>query len=272
MLESKDWTVEIRLAYDVKASSAEQALGAVLPLLSLGPERYGAQPRVADYTVREIAPEALAVLTTDDPLQGLVKPVYTAKEAAQILGISLNNVYTRIPSMSLGRLRRFSRAAILRVLEHGVDREPEPKPEPIRHDRTLRREMPAKIVRSRRQKTESPVVSITEAARMLRISAAKVRQLLEQRKIYYSEYSGRKTMPRQAVQNYIDGLTPRAFVEAELVGAEDDPMWRNDREGLEQFAAEWRAQWPDELFDRQSAARGQLGRESGDGDTGGSVE
>jgi hypothetical protein len=249
MLEQRSWKVEIRLAYDVTAGSAEQALGAVLPLLSLGPDRYGPQPRIADYTVREIATEAPSTVARGDPLQGLTKPVFTAKEAAAILGLSLNSVYTRIPSMNIGRLRRFTRAAILNVIEHGVESEPMPIPEPVRYHRPRHQEKPAKVMGPAPEKLESPILTLKAAANLLRISRSKLIQLLDEMKIYYSNSYGRRTIPRQAVQNYIDGLPPRAFIEKELSAAKDHPMWRNDLKGLEDFAKEWRAKWPDARYD-----------------------
>ena len=40
MLDDKDWVVDIRLSYTVRSISPDAALGAVLPLLALGPYRY----------------------------------------------------------------------------------------------------------------------------------------------------------------------------------------------------------------------------------------
>jgi len=53
MLYDKDWLVDVRLSYRVRAASPDAALGAVPPLLRLGRDRYRPQPDVADYTVRE---------------------------------------------------------------------------------------------------------------------------------------------------------------------------------------------------------------------------
>lgn len=53
MLGDKEWTVELRLAYCVKAASPDQALGAVLPLLSLSRDRYGLNPVFAATVPRQ---------------------------------------------------------------------------------------------------------------------------------------------------------------------------------------------------------------------------
>jgi len=97
MLDDKNWVVDIRLSYNVRAQSPDAALGAVLPLISLGRDRYGPQPDVADYTVHErleIQNESPA--TRSDP--GLTKSVYTAKEVAELLNISTASVYEKIPA------------------------------------------------------------------------------------------------------------------------------------------------------------------------------
>jgi hypothetical protein len=151
--------------------------------------------------MRGALPEAVAA--PGDPLHGLTKPVYTAKEAAALLGLSVHSVYTRIPSMSIGRLRRFTRAAILNVLEHGIEREREPQPEFIAHQGPFQREARAKVLRAKSTETEKPkrpIVSIKEGARMLKILPAKFRELIEQKKIYFSDHGGKKTIPRSAVQ------------------------------------------------------------------------
>jgi len=245
MQEARNWTVEIRLAYDVMANSADQALGAVLPLVSLGPDRYGPQPKIADYTVREISGDTKSIPASTDPVHGLTKPVYTAKEAAGLLGISLNLVYSRIPSMSIGRLRRYSRAAILNVLEHGIERDVEPqRPVRVSYDRPMRREKVAKVVIAKSEKTKSPVVTIKEAAKLLRISPYKMRQLVEAKKIYYHDDYGKKYIPREAIKHFTDGRTPREFVVRRLAEVKDDPVFTTP-EDFEKFAAEWLAKWPE---------------------------
>ena len=73
--------------YTVKAGSLPQALGALLPLLSLDRDRYGPQPEIADYAERERS-AALTPAADEPPPSGLTKSVYTAREVAEILHIS----------------------------------------------------------------------------------------------------------------------------------------------------------------------------------------
>lgn len=246
MLEQTSWTVEIRLAYDVNAPSADQALGAVLPLVSLGVDRYGPQPKIADYTVRELSGRAQTATATADPLHGLTKAVYTAKEVAEILHVSVHTVYSRVPSMTIGGARRYTRPAVLTVLERGVERGAKPEqPAMAIYDRATRYNRPAKIVQPKREKQDSRFLTIKEAANMLRISPHKMRQLIDERKIFYFESYGRKTISREAIQHYLGGQSPRAFVEKQIAEAKDDPNWKNNLEGIERVAAEWRAKWPE---------------------------
>lgn len=246
MLDQRNWTVEIRLAYDVNAISADQALGAVLPLVSLGPDRYGPQPKIADYTVREVANTAPTVTPAADPLHGLTKAVYTAKEVAQILHISVTTVYAKVPSMTIGGARRYTRAAVLNVLEHGIERDAESqRPTRVYYDRRMRPEKPAKIVRPKREKADSPFVTIAEAAKILSISKYRMRQLIEAKKIYYHDSYGRKSVSREAIDNFIAGRSPRAFVEKRLAEVRDDPVFRTPEE-FKEFADEWLAKWPEE--------------------------
>lgn len=245
MFEERNWTVEICLAFDVNAASADQALGAVLPLVSLGKDRYGPQPRIADYTVREHAVESHRA-SADDKLHGLTKAVYTAKEVAAILHVSLYTVYSRVPSMTIGGSRRYTRAAVLNVLEHGVSRDSEPQtPARAVYDRPMRAVKPAKVVRLKRDKSETPFLSVKSAAELLRISPYKLRQLLDEKKIYYNGEGRQRFIPREAIENYTKGLPPRAFVEQRIAEARVDPSWKGQLEDLEVAAANWLSQWPE---------------------------
>jgi hypothetical protein len=132
MLDEKLWTVDIRLSYSVRAASPNIALGAVLPLLSLGRDRYGAQPEIADYTVHERQqPTAQAPAHPAPPT--VTKPIYTAKEIAEILEISVSSVYGRIPSMQIGvcedTAAPLSSRSCMKARPNTT-----PYPIPIRHD------------------------------------------------------------------------------------------------------------------------------------------
>lgn len=245
MIEERLWLVEIRLAYDVQADSADRALGAVLPLVSLGPDRYGPQPQVADYTVRERASTQDAVKESGDRMHGLTKAVYSADEVADILDVGRSTVYTLVPCVRIGRARRYARAAILEVLEHGLER-PQ-RPEPVRYVRPPRQatKLRPQNEHHERKRPESATVTITEGARMLRISLAKFKQLIENRKIFYYESLGKRSIPRRAVEMFVNGETPRAYVEAQIAYAMSQSSWEKDRADLEPIIEKWRAEWPE---------------------------
>jgi excisionase family DNA binding protein len=136
MNEQRDWIVDVRVSYRVEAASPDQALGAVLPLLSLGRERYGPQPEVADYTVRErpTAPAAVNSAYGEPAAHELSKPIYTAAEVAEILGVGKATVYQRLPSIRIGGTVRFARATLQHILEHGLDEKPPESPKPATRD------------------------------------------------------------------------------------------------------------------------------------------
>jgi excisionase family DNA binding protein len=242
MLDDREWTVEIRLAYTVNAASPAQALGAVLPLLSLDRDRYGPQPEIADYTVRERS--AVPSPAADNaPPSGLTKSVYTAKEVAEILHISTASVYEKIPCMRIGGSRRYSRTVILEILEKGSVPDPPPLPVAI-YDERQQPEKPAKVA-SKAQRPQKPFATVTEVARMLRLSASKVRELLDAKKIHYFETDGRRQIRRDAVEHYVAGGTPRQFVERMIADGEKAGYFKDDPESLQQVVDQWRAAWPD---------------------------
>jgi excisionase family DNA binding protein len=243
MLEDKDWVVDVRLSYRVKAASPDAALGAVLPLLSLGRDRYGPQPDVADYTVHESL--HLAAETSPKALPpGLSKSVYTAKEVAEILNISTASVYEKIPCMRIGGSRRYSRAVILEILERGSIPEPQ-RPVPVYHERH-RPEKPPKVV-SKAPPIPKPFMTISEVAKTLRLSPYKIRQLLDAKKIHYFEtQGGGRNIRRDAVAHYVNGGTPRQFLERVLAESQDAGQFRDDPTKFERIAAEWRAMWPED--------------------------
>ena len=241
MLVDKDWIVDIRLSYRVRAHSPDAALGAVLPLIALGRDRYGPQPDIADYTVRE-----RAEITTDPPVTShpsLTKAVYTAKEVAEILHISTASVYEKIPCMRIGSSRRYSRAVIQEILDRGSLPEPPPRPTPVYHERR-QSEKRAKVV-SKTPAPNEPFATVTEVGRMLRLSPYKVRQLLDAKKIHYFETNGHRNIRRDAVEHYVAGGTPRQFVERLIADTEKAGKFKDDLETLQQIAEQWRAAWPD---------------------------
>jgi len=243
MLDDKTWVVDIRLSYNVRAVSPDAALGAVLPLIALGRDRYGPQPDIADYTVHE-RQQSTVESSPGRPDSGLSKTMYTAKEVAELLHISTASVYEKIPCMRIGGSRRYSRAVIQEILERGSIPEPPPRPPPVYHERR-RPERPAKVT-SRVPAPPKPFMTIAEVGKMLRLSKYKVRQLLDARKIHYFEIQGGdRRIRRDAVEHYVNGGTPREYVEKQIAEAEADPTFRDDPEMLAEIAAKWREDWPE---------------------------
>jgi hypothetical protein len=70
-----------------------------------------------------------------------------------------------------------------------------------------------------------------------------MRQLVDDKKVYFNDSYGKKMIPRDAIQHYIDGLHPRAYVEKRLAEVKDDPVFRTPEE-FKQFADEWLSKWP----------------------------
>lgn len=243
MLDDKTWVVDIRLSYSVRAYSPDAALGAVLPLIALGPDRYGPQPDVADYTVHERV-EALTESPSPTSQPGLSKTVYTAKEVAELLHISKASVYEKVPCMRIGGSRRYSRAVIQEILERGIVSDPPPRPTPVYHERR-RPEKPAKVVTKATPPRPKPFASVAEVARMLRLSPSKVRQLLDDQKIHYFGAYGRRQIRRDAVEHYVAGGTPRQFVEKMIADGEKAGYFKDDPESLQQVVEQWRAAWPE---------------------------
>jgi excisionase family DNA binding protein len=170
--------------------------------------------------------------------------MYTAKEIAAILNLSVATVYQRIPGMRIGDARRYSRATVLDVIQNGVAMEPRPEaPQRVQYERRGRVKHLPRVVAKRPEKIESPTLTIKEAGKLLHLSPSKVRQLLEQRRIYHVREYGKTTIPRDALQFFIDGQSPRDFVEKLITYARNNPSWQKDINLLEEAAAKMRAEW-----------------------------
>jgi excisionase family DNA binding protein len=82
----KRFLVEVRLGYDVRANTADEALRLVSPRIQ------DDQTIDIEYSVRE-RQEPVAPKEKAPDLHGLTKPVYTMTEVASILGTSRSSVY-----------------------------------------------------------------------------------------------------------------------------------------------------------------------------------
>jgi hypothetical protein len=92
----------------------------------------------------------------------------------------------------------------------------------------------------RQEVKEKSSVSITEAAGILHISTSRLRELMEQRKIYYTDYYGKRTIPKEAIENFINGLPAITMVEENIAYYRANNQM--DAE-MEEIAAKLLAEW-----------------------------
>jgi excisionase family DNA binding protein len=197
----KRYLVEVRLNYDVRADTADEAVRLVSPAIQ------DDEMIVVEYSVRERQEAALPAEPKSSDLHGLTKPVYTVNEVAAILGTSRSSVYElarRSAGISrLGRRVLIPRSAIVAFLNGELPPKREAPPDPITPTRPARRNpvkrstLPEAVTPVRRPPQKQEVkekisVSITEAARMLHVSTSRLRELMDERKIYYTDYYGKR--------------------------------------------------------------------------------
>jgi hypothetical protein len=87
---------------------------------------------------------------------------------------------------------------------------------------------------------EKSSVSITEAARMLHVSTNRLRELLDQRKIYYTEYCGKRTIPKKAIENFVNGLPAITMLEENIAYYRANNQMDDE---MEEIAAKLLAEW-----------------------------
>lgn len=59
-------------------------------------------------------------------------------------------------------------------------------------------------------------MSVSEAARILHVSTRRLRELLDERKMYFTEYYGKRTIPKKAIENFVNGLPAIAVLEENI--------------------------------------------------------
>jgi hypothetical protein len=96
----------------------------------------------------------------------------------------------------------------------------------------------------KREVKEKSSVSITEAARILHISTSRLRVLMDQRKIYYADYYGKRTIPKEAIENFVNGLPAITMLEENIAYYRANNQM--DAE-MEDIAAKLLAEWRIEL-------------------------
>jgi hypothetical protein len=88
---------------------------------------------------------------------------------------------------------------------------------------------------------EKSSVSITEAARILHISTSRLRELMDQRKIYYTDYYGKRTIPKKAIENFVNGLPAITMLEENIAYYRANNQMDDEMEGIAaKLLSEWR--------------------------------
>lgn len=246
----KRYLVEVRLSFDVRADTADEALRLVSPAIQ------NDETIAVEYSVRERQESAPSADSKSPDLHGLTKPIYTVNEVASILGTSRSSVYElarRSAGISrLGRRVLIPRTAIVAFLNGELPPKQEAAPDPVTPSRPVRRNsvkrsaLPEVVTPVRRQPQKQEVkekssVSITEAARMLHISTNRLRELMERRKSYYTDYYGKRSIPKKAIENFVNGLPAVAMLEENIaVYRENKQMDAEMEEIAAKLLSEWR--------------------------------
>jgi excisionase family DNA binding protein len=131
----KRYLVEVRLGYDVRADTADEALKLVSSAIQ------DDETIAVEYSVRHEAAPPIESKSPD--LHGLTKPVYTVTEVASILGTSRSSVYelARRSSSStrLGRRVLIPRNTLVAFLNGELPLKEPVSPEPVSPSRPMRR-------------------------------------------------------------------------------------------------------------------------------------
>jgi len=245
----KRYLVEVRLRYDVRADTADQALRLVAPAIQ------DDETIAVEYSVRERHEAAPPIESKSPELHGLTKPVYTVTEAASILGTSRSSVYElarrSASNTRLGRRVLIPRNTLVAFLNGDLPLKETASPEPVSPSRPMRRNtvkkstLPEAVTPVRRPPEKQEVkekssVSITEAARLLHVSTSRLRELMDQRKIYFTDYYGKRTIPKKAIENFVNGLPAITMLEENIAYYRANNQM--DAE-MEEIAAKLLAEW-----------------------------
>ena len=246
----KQYFVEVHSAYEVQANTADEALRLVSPLVR-DDGTAGIQ-----YHVREQPEPAAPKDPQPADLHGLTKPVYTVSETASLLGTSRYTVYEFVRRglvcVRLGRRVLIPRSKIVGILngEAQLD-EQQHLPAPVRAmarrypNRPKKSPLPEVVPavqarRSTKEIKEKDPVSVSEAARILHVSTSRLRELLDERRIYYTEYYGKRTIPKSAIENFVNGLPAITMLEENIAYYRANNQM--DAE-MEEIAAKLLAEW-----------------------------
>jgi len=207
-----------------------------------------------EYFVRELPEPIVPRGAQPDDLHGLSKPVYTLSEAASLLGTSRSTVRQRFVSscFRLGRRVLIPRSKIIAILNGEVQLDEQPLPVPVRSAPARRRDLrrktstspevatSARQPRTKQEVKEKDPVSVSEAARILHVSTSRLRELLDERKMYYTEYYGKRTIPKKAIENFVNGLPAIAVLEENIAYYRANNKMDDE---MEEIAAKLLAEW-----------------------------
>jgi hypothetical protein len=110
--------------------------------------------------------------------------------------------------------------------------------------------LPEAITPVRRQPQKQEVkekasVSITEAARMLHVSTNRLRELMDQRRIYFTDYYGKRTIPKKAIENFVNGLPAITMLEENIAYYRaNNQMGAEMEEIATKLLSEWKVEPP----------------------------
>jgi excisionase family DNA binding protein len=246
------YLVEARVTFEVQAENAAEAVRLV------STSDHNDEAVSVEYLVRQ-EDQRIALSEAKPPdSYGLDKAVYTVPEAAAIMRTSRSSVYEwvrrGITCIRVGRQVRIPRNTLIGILKGEItfkDREPEIiPPRSTKHiEPRFRRASRLPKVAKSAQREQKPVekleekraLTVAEAATLLKISASRMRLLLEERKIYYYPIDARrKLIPRIALDNFAKGLPPIVTVEQNIESFRASGEWNDD---LENAAVKLREEW-----------------------------
>ena len=176
-------------------------------------------------------------------------------EAASVLGTSRSSVYElarrSASNTRLGRRVLIPRNTLVAFLNGELPLMEESAPAPVTPSRPMRRNpvkrstlseavTPVRRPPEKQEVKEKSSVSITEAARILHISTTRLRELMDQRKIYFTDYYGKRTIPKKAIENFVNGLPAVTMLEENIAYYRANNQM--DAE-MEEVAAKLLAEW-----------------------------
>lgn len=77
---------------------------------------------------------------------------------------------------------------------------------------------------------------------MLHVSTNRLRELMDQRRIYYTDYYGKRSIPKKAIENFVNGLPAITMLEENIAYYRANNQMDAEMEEIAaKLLAEWRA-------------------------------